>query len=446
MLGKIVGFADRFDMFPGDGAVLVALSGGVDSVCLLDVLLEISLLRGFSVCAAHFNHQLRGGEGDRDEAFAAGLCKERGVELLVGTKDVGAFARSAGLGIEEAARELRYGFLLEAAEEFGAVRIATAHTADDLAETIIMNLTRGAGTSGFCGIPPVRGAIIRPMLHIPKNEIMNYAEEREIEFVFDSTNCVEDRTRNKIRHSVIPVLREINPRFIESTIKAADLARYDEEYLSGVADEISVQCTVYSAQLVSSLPFALASRVVRKLCGKAVSFGHVCAVLKLCEGVGASGSVSLPGMVVRREYDRIVFDKHCSDADGFVPVFVQDGQSIAIPSAGLSVSCKSTIFGSEKKETFNETFTSFLFHVDGICGRISVRPRRAGDKIRLKGRNCTKSLKKLFIEHRVPSALRAFVPVIADDMGVLAVCGICMGDRAVPSPGDRVFEVEFRIS
>jgi len=315
---KIMGFADEYDMLPRDGLIIVAVSGGVDSVCLLDVISEISPKRGFQIAAAHFNHKLRGDESDCDELFVTGECKNRDIKLITDSSDVRAYALDKGLGIVEAARECRYAFFERAADELGTVldcetvRVATAHNADDLAETLIINLVRGAGTLGMSGIPPVRGRIIRPMLHISRDEIMEYIDVKGLTFVEDSSNALENQARNRIRHKVMPVLKEINHGFPNMATRAAELTRRDEEYLQGLVDEYLKSCDEYiksrtlSVKGINSLPLPIASRVVKRM-GNGLSFQHINDVIDLCTNKKPVASLSLPGMTVKKEYDKLYF-------------------------------------------------------------------------------------------------------------------------------------------
>jgi len=433
-------------MLPDTGLMLVCVSGGADSMCLLEVMRHFSYERGFSVSAVHYNHGLRGDESDRDELFVREYCETCGVPFYTGDGDVREYARENGLSIEAAARDMRYRFFYETAELLGASRIATAHTADDNTETLIMNLTRGAGTKGLSGIPPVRGEVVRPLLCTTKSEVMSFLSERGIQHVEDSTNSLDIYTRNKIRHTVIPVLKGINPNINEVAGAAAELLRADEEFIADIADLFITDCckgfTADAGDLLE-LPFAVSSRVIRKFCGGSLSLRHVKDVLGLCGNGGPSAGLSLPGMNVYREYDRIVFAPVQAAADeGFAQVFPSDGDSFIFLGAGLKMSCKSIVF-NDNIDKINKTFTSFLFKNVDICGKIAVRPRREGDMIKLRGSNGTKTLKKLFIERRIPARRRALIPVIADDKGVLAVYGVGAGDRALPGPGDEALRIEF---
>ena len=460
MLNKIIDFADKYNLFPSSGIVLACVSGGADSMALLEALLDIAEKRGFSVSAAHFNHMLRGGESLRDEEFVTDYCAARSVPLYAQSGDVKVFASETGTGIEEAARDMRYSFFCAVADRIEAVRIATAHTADDNIETMIMNLTRGAGTAGLSGIPPAReggdsGAsrlLIRPMLRVSRDEVLHFIAERGIPFVEDSTNSLDDFTRNRVRLKVIPVIREMNPKYAEAAMTAAELLRADDEYLSGLADEFirehckaaphNSQFSTLNSQLLV-LPPAVAGRVIRKLCGGQISYSHVKAVLELCKKNEPSASLSLPGTVVFREYDNLIFSRESNDGvDSFAPIFPKDGDCIEIPGAGLELSCIS-VECSDILQMFNKSVTSFLLKKSEICGIITVRPRKEGDKIRFFGQNGTKTLKKLFIERRIPARKRNLVPVVADDVGPLAVYGIGMGDRAAPEPGDEAIQISF---
>ena len=435
-------------MLPETGLVLVCVSGGADSMCLLEAMRHISYETGFDIAVAHYNHELRGEESDRDETFVMEICEEHGIPFHSGRGDVKNYAKKRGLGIEEAARNMRYEFFFDTADKTGAERIATAHTMDDNAETMLINLARGAGANGMSGIPPVRGTVIRPLLRVSRDEVMEFIEERAILYVDDSTNSLDLYTRNKVRNSIIPLIKEINPRFSEAASTAADLFRADEEFIADIADLFVKECCIgitTNAEDLAVLPFSVSSRVIRKLYGGNLSFNHVKDVLALCEGDNPSASISLPGMVVYREYETVVFDSKMEEIDEeFAPVYPTEGDSIIILGLGLKITCKSVIYSENMNETgINTSFTTFLFKSIDIYGKISVRSRREGDSVRLKGQSGTKTLKKLFIEKRIPARKRNLIPVICDDAGVLGIYGLGTGDRAIPEPGDTAIMLKF---
>ena len=224
----------RFSLLKNADTVTVALSGGADSMALLYALFSLKEKLGITVKAAHLNHLIRGDEALRDEEFVKAACKKLGVELTVKREDVPAYATELGISTELAARVLRYKFLEGVAD--GGL-IATAHTASDNLETVILNLTRGSGIDGLSGIPPKRGAFIRPVILCTRAQIEEYCEINKIPFVTDSTNHSDDYTRNKIRHNIVPVLKKLNPSVEATVLRSALLLREDSAFLENAADK-----------------------------------------------------------------------------------------------------------------------------------------------------------------------------------------------------------------
>ena len=294
-----------FDYSMLGGRVLCAVSGGADSVYLLHRCLEGAAGHGYSVCAAHYNHCLRGAESERDERFVLDMCAALGVECLSESGDVEHFAAVNGLGTEEAARIMRYDFLERAADRLGAETIATAHSADDNAETMLFALARGSGLKGLCGIPPRRGRIVRPMLGVTRGEIEAYLDSRGIDHVEDSTNAALDYSRNKIRALVTPVLREINGEFALAAHRASRLLREDEEFLDSLASDFLAKYPSgkVDAAALAALSRSVASRVVRHMSPKSMSLKHVDAVLGIAEA--GRGESDVPGARFRVESGRL---------------------------------------------------------------------------------------------------------------------------------------------
>jgi len=233
-------FAAEYAMFPPGGLILCALSGGADSIFLTANLFARCEEFGYTVAAAHFDHGLRTMSA-QDARFVENWCAQRGIPCIVGHGDVAAEAARMGTGIEETARTMRYAFLQETAEKLNASVIATAHTADDNAETLIMNLVRGSGLDGLCGIPPRRGNIVRPLLTTTRAEIERWLSERNIPHVEDESNADETYTRNFIRHQVMPLLKQVNPKAAEHMTEAAGRLRRDRDVLTASALRIASQ-------------------------------------------------------------------------------------------------------------------------------------------------------------------------------------------------------------
>ena len=277
---------------------------------LLHQLLAFRETRGLQVCAAHYNHGLRGAESERDAVFVAQECGKLNVPLMTEHGDVMTNAQENRAGIEETARSLRYAFLNEAADALSCSRIATAHTLNDQAETVLMNLCRGSGTRGLAGIPPVRGRIIRPLLQTGRDEIVTWLRENGMPWVEDSSNDSDDYTRNRFRHDLLPLLLKENPSSLEAIGRAAELLREDDECLCRMADVFLHDCwdgSALPAKKLLSLEPPVAARVLRRLCGTGLSHERTKALLRFAEGT-ERGVLELPGQKVYRSHGMLRFD------------------------------------------------------------------------------------------------------------------------------------------
>lgn len=416
------------EFLPKDGIVLCAVSGGADSMFLLERLRDM----GFSVAAAHFHHGLRGAEADGDEAFVRAFCAERAISFTAGRGDTAAYAREHCLGVEEAARRLRYAFLESAADELGAAVIATAHTADDNIETVLLHLTRGAGLRGLGGIPPVRGRIVRPMLDTSRAEVEAYLCAKGITWREDATNAADDFARNRLRHSVVPALRAENPALGAAIGRMTELLRRDEEYLAGLAAAFVAEHAAdgsVSASALCALPWPVASRAVRRMAGVELSAEHTAAILRAAE---QGGTADVSGLRVAVSGGRLYFGVR--ETRPFAPREIEPGRRIELPEAGLCVRCEK--IDAAPTDVY-KSLTTFFFSCANIYGKITVTPRRAGDRLRPVGRGCTKTLKALFQEQAVPPWARDAVPVLRDEKGILAVYGIGVSERACAAPNER---------
>ncbi|MBR1832880.1 MAG: tRNA lysidine(34) synthetase TilS [Ruminiclostridium sp.] len=262
MESKMLAAIERYGMIvPGD-RITVGLSGGADSCALLLGLLALRDRLGITVSACHINHNLRGAESDGDEMFVRELCRSREVPLEVFPIDVkGAVRKHESL--EETARRLRYGCFDRITS--GGAKIATAHTANDNAETVLMNIIRGTGTKGLAGIPPVRGSFIRPLIFCTREDTEEYCRENGIQFVTDSSNLSDDYTRNRVRHKVLPLLAEFNPSVVAAMTRMSEAAGDDAEFLEKYSAEQAEKCAVaggYDSRKLKELPKAVKFRII----------------------------------------------------------------------------------------------------------------------------------------------------------------------------------------
>ena len=432
----IIEFINENALLKAGDRVLCAVSGGADSMCLLHYLHTNAEKLGISVCAASFDHMLRGEASARDCEFVAAWCRERDIPCVTGCGDVRSYAFSEGMSEEEAARGLRYAFLKKSAAELGCTVTATAHNANDNAETMLFNLTRGGGLKGLCGIPPERDGIIRPLLSTTREQIERYNEENSVPFVTDATNLGDDYTRNILRHHVTPVLESINPAFFTAAARTALSLREDErclEEMARAAYDKLYKNSALPADKLMQLPKPVAMRVIRMICGRGLSYAHAQAVYALPSG-NESRHADIPGM--RVTYDRGVL---YFGAENSIPreYALKAGQRIYIPESGLEVSAQII----DNCERIFKSFNILDFKCDSICGNISLTPRKSGDKIRLSHRKCTKSLKDLFNESGMSLRMRELTPVLRDEKGVIGVYGFGIDERCIARTGDRVLRV-----
>ncbi len=408
---------------------------------LLERLMELAPKRDLGICCAHFNHCLRGNAADCDQQFVEKYCSSRGIPCIIGSGDVAAYADKNGLGTEEAARILRYEFLEKTAQTVGAQRIATAHTADDNTETVLFNLSRGCGLNGLCGIPPVRGKIVRPMLTVTTQEVLDYLSAKGIPHVEDETNRLDEYTRNKIRHRIVPELKKLNSEFDRNTIRTAQLLREDEELLNEIAERFvkeHFKDGCLAASEFEALPRPISARALKMIVQTELSAAHVEAVRELACAEKSHGYTDIPKNRIARQYDKLIFSaaEHKKLAERVVHI----GEVIVLAEAGLEIYCEKIDNCTEIHNSFN----IFFFKSDTICGNITVESRQDGEKIRLAGRGCTKSLKKLFSEARLNGENKHLIPVLHDDMGVIAVYGFGIAERCLPQSGDNVIKIEIK--
>lgn len=415
--------------------VLCAVSGGADSMALLHRLRQ---REDFSVCAAHYEHGLRGEESLRDAAFVEDYCRARDIPCLVGHGDVKGYARERGLGIEEAARELRYAFLERAADALGCDTIATAHNADDNAETLLLHLLRGSGLDGLRGIPPRRGRIVRPLLDTTRAEIEAYLKENGVPHVEDSSNAADAYSRNLLRHQVMPVLRELNPRVSEAMGRTARLLARDGDCLDRAAAALVHPTKDGSCLLLEELRRqdpAIASRAIRLLWPGTISSERMDAALAFLRS-DESGVLELPGGRLRRERGQLFPDRDEPILELPERELPREGR-LPIPEAGLCLRVERRIKGEE----INGLFKTYDLKCEKIRGKILCTGLREGDRFHPAGRGCGKSLKALFSEAGLTRRERAAVPVLRDEDGILAVLGFGQDERSLAGSGDSIVRI-----
>ncbi len=425
---------ERFGLLSnGERRITVALSGGADSMALLRVLFSLKEKLGIKLDAAHLNHMIRGAEAERDEAFVKKECERLGIKLFCERVDVPQYAKEHNISIELAARRLRYGFL----ERVSSGLVATAHTASDNLETMIFNLARGTAVDGLCGIPPKRDKFIRPLLLCTRADIESYCQENEISFVTDSSNLCDEYTRNKIRHNIIPLIKDINPSAEIAALRTSICLREDSALLKGMAgDYLTANSKEEGLSLkgFSNLNSAVAKRVLKAY------IENIDASISLeSVHIEAVYAISLKGG--RTSLPR---DSFAEVRNGLLHIgFCCDEQKKEKAYAVNLIETDNHIFAKEGK--INNLLLNNSLDCDKIVGKLVVRGRLPGDSIRLRNRGCTKTLNKLYNENRIEPSERDSLPVIADDNGVVWVCKIGVAQRcAVTAASKRITEIKIK--
>ena len=401
MLNKLTAFVRRYDMVqPGD-RVIAAVSGGADSVALLWCLYLLKDKLGITLEAAHYNHHLRGEESRRDEDFVRDFCAGFHIPLHLG----GGIVVSGEKGLEAAARNARYAFF-----DTLPGKIATAHTADDNAETLLMRMVRGTGLKGLGAIAPVRGRIIRPMLTVTRQDVTAFLEEYHLSFVEDSSNGTDAFLRNRLRHGVMPLLKGENPAFCENLSEMALRLREDEAALDQLAqleDRLDVERL---RQAGGAVRRRILTKFLQHSGVKEPEAEHILLAEKLVFSPKPSAKAQFPGGVtIARDYGVL---KPVTQKNGLDTLELTCPGYLELPQIGLAVSCTP----AEEVEDAPDCFSVLP------NGKLMLRQRLPGDEIRLRGGS--KSLKKLFIDQKIPAYQRPLIPVIADEGGVVGVYDI----------------------
>ena len=416
MRAEVLSWCRRESLFSPGAQVVCAVSGGADSMAMLCCLRELAAELSVYVRAAHFNHRLRGAESDGDEAFVRAFCAAEGIELVCGAPEKP--ARS-----EEEAREQRYAFL----DSIPCDAIAVAHTAEDNLETLLQHLLRGSGLRGLGGIPPRRGRYVRPLLAVSHAQAREYLRARGTGWREDATNAEDGCQRNRLRHGVLPLLAAEMPELPLRVTELTALVRADDALLDREAERLllpapeplfSDPCVLRRVRLapLREAPEPLQRRALRCLLREALpqdaALVHIRALQALLENPAPAARADLPGrLTVRRSYDALELVR------GTPPVFrpVPLAQTVHFPALGLRAVC--TL--AEKNEKIQNTPFTFALKYDKMVGRIPVfRPRKTGDMLTLPDGRCV-TLKKLFLDRRLPQPVRDRVPVLEAGSGGL---------------------------
>ena len=446
------------DLIPPGTRVLAAVSGGADSVALALVLARLSATRALDCTLAglaHLHHGLRGADADADQAFVEAFAARLGVPCVTRRDDVAARATGARESIEAAARRARYAFLAGAAESVGATRIATGHTADDQAETLLLRLLRGAGLQGLSGIRPQNGNVIRPLLDAARADIEAFLRESGETWRDDASNADVAIPRNRVRHDLIPLLRDIaGPSITAVLARTASLVRDDAGELDRQAIEMARRDvllddtgTRLAVEGLEAAGPAFGRRIVRAALAAAAaghfhSLEHVEAVRSLIKA-GAPSRVQVPGATAHRE-GRVIRIESASVEGRLAPfeAALEVPGSVDVPAVGMSVTAEAGTAAGFPHDARGDRVA-----VQGVeSRRLWVRNRRPGDAFRPLGAPGRRKVQDLFTDRKVARSQRDRVPLVVDENGrIVWVVGHAIADEfRVTSPGGRVLLLKVR--
>ncbi len=432
----------KYSMLARGDAVLAALSGGPDSVCLLVMLDRLRGHFGINLYASYIDHGLRPGETPGEIDFCEKLCLSLNVPFSVKSIDVKSYVKAHGLNKQEAARELRYKALNEAALKAGAAKIALGHTADDQAETVIMRLLGGAGTLGLSGIPPVRKNIIRPIIGIERKEIERFLDAEQIGFLIDSSNLEDKYMRNKIRRTVMPALRCLTPDMAITIARTADIFREEDNYFELQASKALMKLisrkTDTAIELfilpMERMDKALIRRIIRRAVSaveglRGIGFVHIEALLELVKSGHSGDRICLPrGVLAIKGFSTLtITSDHMSALEARS---IEVPGDVVIREASMVLSCTVVdVSGAGPKIDYGDGKKAALFDAAILPFPLHVRSRRPGDYFYPSGFGKKKKIQDFFVDEKVPRDRRDCIPLLVSDEKIVWVIGYRTDER-----------------
>ncbi len=423
IIDKIKNNIIEYSMISHTDSVLVALSGGADSVMLLDVLCELKNEIGFSIGAAHVNHSIRGDDAIQDQNFCESLCKKYGVTFYTETFDIPLISKSLKTSEENAGRIKRYEYFNLLCKNEGFTKIAVAHNMNDSVETVIFNLARGSSLNGLTGIKPVNNNIIRPIYDVSRDEIEIYLSSKNIDYCTDKTNFSVFYTRNKIRNQVIKILKEINPSVVKTIFANTKNIRDDDEYISIQAQKtdcitVSDNDVVIDKQIFDKQHISIKKRI---LYDAFLKFQGNCNNIEskhidiLLDKLSSGKQYDMPnGILVVSSFDKIIFTDKQSEQ------FNEISFDVTLDSQIDFADGQKYVFSLAENINLNEPMSLFV-DLEKVKNRLTLRTRRDGDCMIPYGMNGKKKLKKLMCELKIPSYKRHTVPVLCDGDEIVAI-------------------------
>lgn len=443
MIDEVLETIKKYNMFEKGDKVVVAVSGGPDSICLLHVLYNLKDKLGINLVAAHVNHCLRGKDADDDENYVKNFCNEFGIECYVKREDVNKIAEEKKISQELAGREVRYKFFNDVLKKVGGNKIALAHNANDQAETMLMRFFRGTGLDGLTGIKPVRDNIyVRPIINIERYKIEDYCEKNKLNPRIDKTNIERDYTRNKIRLDVIPYIKEnFNPDIVECLNKLEAAVKRDNEYLSIISyKKYSEHCKKLNNKIIICAEAfkeheAILTRIIRlalkELLGNLYNIDskHIYDIIKVQRG-STGKEIMLPNdtMVLNNYGDIDLYLKSNQERSNNKEEYkLLVNNNNRLESIGLNITLE--IIDNKGQVNLDNDMLIKYFDFDKVNGEIKLRYRKNGDRFIPLGMEGSKKLKDLFIDLKIPKNERDYIPLITFGDHIGWIVGYRISDK-----------------
>lgn len=461
IINKVRETIKKNNLVNGGDKIILGVSGGPDSICMLHILNYLKDEFNIKIYAAHLNHKIRGIEAQKDAMYVAKICDIMRVPCFIRAIDVPAYCKEKGVSLEEGARTLRYNMFFEIKDKIGADKIAIAQNINDQAETVIMRMMRGTGLQGLKGIQYKReDGIIRPLLDVDRAYIEEYCEQNNLNPRIDQTNLEEIYTRNKIRLKLIPYMVEnFNPNLKESISRMTNLLKDDSDFIIQESnksfDEI---CSEMSDNTISvdidkfiNTHKALKNRIIRKCINfvlgniEGIEQKHIQDVNDLINTDKNNIRIDLPkGILVYKKSGNILFtDEEIVEEKISYDYIIPKSGYIKIKESNTLVESK--ILSIEEYKKFSSDKYVKFFDADKIEGTLHIRNRRNGDKIKLLGLGGSKKIKDLFIDLKIPKEERDLIPILSDEKGIIWVIGHRMSeDYKIDSNTNNILRISFK--
>jgi len=452
-LEKVKATIAKHSMLSAGETVLVGLSGGPDSVCLLSVLNALKDELNLKLHAIYVDHGLRPDETPHEIEFCRKLCEEMSIPFVTRAIDVKSYAKEQGMNMQEAARELRYRIFDEMFHEIKADRIALGHTADDQMETFFLRFLRGSGPGGLAGIPPVRAKIIRPLIEVERQDIEEFLKVQGISYVVDSSNLKEDYFRNRLRLTLLQEFKRLNPRIAQTVSRTMDILREEERYfeiavtralMKLISRKTDFRIELFLAPM-ESMDRVILRRVLRRAIEqtkglRGMGFQHIEDVMELVRKGKPGDRLFLPkGLRVVKNYATLIMTSE-------IPQRIE-ALTLNVPGQAVMENIKAVLNASleERVDGYGDGKNVVVFDTDKTGTTLMVRPREKGDFFYPMGFGQRKKLQDFFVDMKVPRDERDAIPLVLSGNDIVWITGFRGDERFKITEGTKRFlKLEFR--